>query len=193
MKFLKEPGHAPLRFWQWVLWRWLSTIAGYFFTSLAYSLVSLAFQVHFTAPPAPHTEVVNNATAFGHGSFPVFWMLNFLGMIALGMASDNVAMIIGMPWVALWLIFWVITNVCTSFYAIEVEPHFFYWGYAWPLHNIVEATRTIVFDTHSRLGLNFGVLFAWAGINSILFPFCCYFMRWMEQRSQKKEKEKKDQ
>ena len=55
-------------------------------------------------------------------------MVNFIGMGALGLACENVAMVIGQPWTAMWLIFWVITNVSTSFYAIELSPHFYYWG-----------------------------------------------------------------
>ena len=50
------------------------------------------------------------------------------GMGALGLACENVAMIIGQPWTSMWLIFWVITNVSTSFYAIETAPAFFRWG-----------------------------------------------------------------
>lgn len=48
-----------------------------------------------------------------------------VGMNALGIACENVAMVIGQPWTALWLIFWVITNVATSFYSIELAPNFF--------------------------------------------------------------------
>lgn len=44
-------------------------------------------------------------------------------------------MIVGTPWVGLWLIFWVISNVSTSFYPIDITPHFYYYGYAFPLHN----------------------------------------------------------
>ena len=101
-------------------------------------------------------------------------------------------MIIGQPWTAMWLIFWVITNVSTSFYAIELSPAFFYWGYAWPLHSIVEASRTVIFDLHSRLGLDFGILFAWCGVNTVVFPFACYFARWKQMREKKKEQQKKE-
>jgi hypothetical protein len=104
-----------------------------------------------------------NPVSYGHGTFLVYWMLNFFGMIALGIACENVAMVVGAPWVGLWLIFWVITNVCkyphsatrlsspprpledfanklprslaTSFYDIEITPAFYRWGYAWPLHS----------------------------------------------------------
>ena len=191
MKFVTTPGQPALKFWQLILWRWLSTLIAYLIMSLAYSLISLAFQIPFHNSPASHTVVASGASAFGRGSFPVYWMVNFVGMIALGLACENVAMVIGQPWTAMWLIFWVITNVSTSFYAIELSPHFFYWGYAWPLHQIVEASRTIIFDTHSRLGLDFGILFVWCAVNSTLFPACCYFQRWTKQKEMKKEAESK--
>jgi hypothetical protein len=50
------------------------------------------------------------------------------------------------------------------------------------MHNIVECTRAILFDLHPRIGLNFGILFAWCGIGTILFPLCCYYMRWNTAR-----------
>lgn len=189
MKFLKPEGHAPLKFWQLIIWRWFSTISAYFMLSLAYSLISLAFQINFSGgnPVSSHTEVTStvdgnsNPDAFGHGTFPVYWMLNFFGMIALGLACENVTMFVGQPWTALWLIFWVITNVSTAFYNIDIEPDFYRWGYAWPLHYIVEASRTILFDLHSQLGLDFGVLIAWGAVNTALFPFACWFMRWKTQ------------
>ena len=49
----------------------------YFFISLAYSLVPLAFQVPFSRASASATETAYNATAYGRGSFPVYWMVNF--------------------------------------------------------------------------------------------------------------------
>ena len=135
MKFIQPEGHRPIHFYQLIIWRWVATVTAYLFLSLFYSLISLAFQIPFTASAAPHTEVANPATAYGHGSFPVYWMINYVGMIALGLACENVAMIVGMPWTAFWLIFWVISNVSTSFYSITLAPRFYYWGYAWPLHN----------------------------------------------------------
>jgi len=50
----------------------------------------------------------------------------------------------------------------------------------------------ILFNVHSRLPQNFGILLGWVLVNCALFPFCCYFMRWMKQRTEKKEKEKKE-
>lgn len=70
---------------------------------------------------------------------------------------------------------WVITNVSTGFYDIDIEPAFFRWGYAWPLHNVVEASRQILFGLHSRIGLDFGVLFAWAAVNTAIVSFVDLF------------------
>jgi hypothetical protein len=135
MKYLSPLGHPPLHFYQLVIWRWFATVAAYFLLSLCYSLVSLAFQIPFSNPPASHVETAINPTAYGHATFFVYWMINFIGMSALGLACENVAMAAGQPWTALWLIFWIITNVSTSFYSLDLAPGFYSWGYAWPLHN----------------------------------------------------------
>lgn len=143
MQFIQSPGHRPLHFYQLIAWRYIATLTAYLFLSLFYSLISLAFQISFTAPSAPTTVVANPATAYGHGSFPVYWMVNFVGMIALGLACENVTMVVGQPWTAFWLIFWVITNVATSFYSITLAPRFYFWGYAWPLHNSKSPFREV--------------------------------------------------
>lgn len=135
MKFLSAEGHPPMKFPSFIAWRWCATIAAYFFLSLSYSLISLAFQIPFNNHSAPATEVANNPEPYGKGTFVVYWMINYVGMISLGLACENVAMVIGQPWTAMWLIFWVITNVSTSFYSLDLAPKWYYWGYAWPLHN----------------------------------------------------------
>ncbi|KIW29952.1 uncharacterized protein PV07_05736 [Cladophialophora immunda] len=178
-KFLIPKCHPPLHFWALVLFRLFMTTAAYLLMSLAYSLVSLAFLIPFSNKyPHNDTTMAKDPDAYGHATFVGYWMLNWVGMYALGLASENVTMIIGQPWTALWLIFWVISNVSTAFYAISLAPGFFQFGYAWPLYRIVNASRTILFDTHSRIGLNLGVLLAWRAVNILLFPFRCVFMRW---------------
>ena len=170
-------GHRRIFFGHLVIWKYCSTLGAYFFMSLSYSLVSLAFQIPFSNPPASHVEVALHANAYGKASFVVYWMINFVGMCALGFACENVAMIVGQPWTAIWLIFWVISNVCTAFYPIELAPAFYYYGYAFPLHNIVEATKIILFDVNSTIGLHLGVLLAWWAVNTALFPVCSWWLR----------------
>ncbi|KAJ5110426.1 hypothetical protein N7532_000961 [Penicillium argentinense] len=180
--FMKPDGHPPLKVPHWIIWRILSAIAAYFFLSLFYSLVSLAFNIPFSNDSAPDTLSANSPNAYGKGSFVVFWMLNWVGMAALGFPCENMAMILGFPWSSLFLIFWVITNVATGFYVLDLAPGFYAWGYAWPLHRIVEAIRTILFDTHSRIGLDFAVLFIWVAISLALYPVATFIMRWKMKR-----------
>lgn len=130
---LIKGNHPPLKTAQWLVWRLCSSIAAYFFLSLFYSFVSLAFQIPFSNSPAPDTLPADNANAYGHGSFVVFWMLNWVGMAALGLPCENMGMILGSPNSALFLIFWVITNVATGFYSLDLAPGFFAWGEACPL------------------------------------------------------------
>lgn len=183
MKYLSPKGHPPLHFRHLIAWRYIATVSSYFFLSLIYSFVSLAFLMPMSNQPASHVWPTKNANAYGHGTFVVYWMGNWVGMIAFGLASENMAMLLGTPWTALWLIFWVISNVATGFYALDLAPNFYRWGYAWPMHNIVELTRSTLFDLQqSHVGRNFGVLFVWVAIDTLLFPACCYFMRWNTAR-----------
>ncbi|KAJ9615647.1 hypothetical protein H2200_001723 [Cladophialophora chaetospira] len=195
MKFIlpsTSSPHPPLKFAHLIIWRYFSTITAYFFLALCYSLVSLAFQIPFSRTPPhglstwPKNDVADNANYLGKSTFLVYWMLNFFGMSALGLACENVAMLIGQPWTALWLVFWVITNVSTGFYALELAPGFYGWGYAWPLRQIVYASRTLLFGTNSKLGVNFGILAAWIVVGTVLFPVSCWVMRWKGVRDKKK-------
>jgi len=105
MKFITFPGHRPHHFYQLIIWRWIATIVAYFLLSLFYSLISLAFQIPFDTGAKLETMIKNPATAYGRGSFAVYWMVNYVGMTALGLACENVGMIVGQPWTAFWLIF----------------------------------------------------------------------------------------
>lgn len=194
--------HPPLRFRQLIVYRWCATIVAYFFLSLSYSLVSLAFQIPFSHSPPAALEVdghwtptssIRNANYLGHGTWPTYWLLNFIGMAALGLTCENMAMFLNalspLPFSALFLIFWVITNVSTGFYAIELASDFYKWGYAWPLRHIVEGSKTLVFGTRSQLGLNFGVLIAWVVVGTVLFPVACWCMRWKAMKDRRKAAE----
>lgn len=58
-----------------------------------------------------------------NGQFPqVYWAINYVGMIALGLACENVAMVIGQPWTAMWLIFWVITVHIRPLHPFDTTP-----------------------------------------------------------------------
>lgn len=164
LKYLSPRGHPPLHFTHLIAWRYLATVMSYFLLSCIYSLVSLMFLFPFDGEPGSHVHRESKVIAYGRATWMVYWMVNWLGMTALGLASENMAMLLGTPWTAIWLIFWVITNVSTGFYPIVLENSFFRWGYAWPIHNVAEATRQILFDLHPRIGLNLGILVVWVSL-----------------------------
>ncbi|KAK9484658.1 hypothetical protein V1527DRAFT_185770 [Lipomyces starkeyi] len=165
-----------------LVYRTFLSFAAYFFLSLFFSLLSLAFQVDFTR-------------AYGRGGFVVFWMIMFLGMTAVGGASENMALICVAtypPLVGFWLIFMVISNGSPAFYSIELEPAFFKYGYAFPIHNVANAFKTVLFNTKSNIGLNVGVLLAWIAVNTAFAPVSIWIFeranKWKESKKIKGEK-----
>ncbi|CAG5184061.1 uncharacterized protein ALTATR162_LOCUS10890 [Alternaria atra] len=95
--YLSPRGHPPLHFYQLIIWRYVATVASYFLLSLVYSLVSLAFLMPMDHPKAAHDQPANNPNAYGSGTFVVYWMVNWIGMTAFGLASENMAMLLGTP------------------------------------------------------------------------------------------------
>ncbi|KAL0572822.1 hypothetical protein V5O48_009150 [Marasmius crinis-equi] len=144
--------------------RMASVFTAYFFLSLFYSLLSKAFQVDFSRK-------------FGTGGFVVFWMLNYIGMLAVGLALEAMITLLTVRFIPFFMIVWIITNVSVCFMPIEVLPRIYHYGYATPFYNVSKAIRTILFSTKNHVGLNFGVLFAWVAISCITLPLFQWFMR----------------
>lgn len=174
--------HRKLYFGQLVSWKYISTFIAYAFMSLSYSFVSLAFQIPFSSQPYSHVEPPPpemSVNGYGHASFVIYWAINYLGMCALGFACENVAMVVGQPFTAIWLIFWVISNVCTAFYPLELAAGVYRYGLFFPLYNVVKATRIVLFDlTHEHMGRHVGILVAWWAVNTMLFPLAARVFRW---------------
>lgn len=142
-------------FWQRFLYRCAVNCASMFIVSLCFSLVSLAFQQDF--------EV-----AYGKAGFVVYWLVNYLAMLALGGATDNIQILFVKyfpPILPVWLLFWVIVNTATAMSPLEVSPGVYVYGRAMPLYNALEAIRTILFNVKSTIGLNVGVLLIWIVVN----------------------------
>lgn len=169
VSFFQIPNFAQIQmiflgkipFIQYMVYRPLLNMLSILILSLAFSMVSLAFQQDFTVH-------------FGRRGFPIFWMINFLSMWALNGASENVVgiiMNIYAPSAGFWLISWVVLNSSTGISPLELCPGVFRVGWALPVNNAQMAIRTVLFGTRNRLGLNFGVLIAWVVVNWLLsFP-----------------------
>ncbi|KAA8909508.1 hypothetical protein TRICI_004473 [Trichomonascus ciferrii] len=145
----------------YIFYRWFSAQVSYFVISLFYSLLTLAFQV-------------DTGFTFGKSGFLVFWMFNFLGMSAVGGANENVALVLFAyfpPALGFWLLFWVISNISPAYGPIQLCPEFYRYGYAFPIYNVLEATRVVLCNTTKRtLGRHIGVLIAWIAVNSLVLP-----------------------
>lgn len=129
----------------------------YFFFSLLYMALSCAWQIRFDK-------------FFGAAGYPIFWALSYCAMLAFGLVIENFNNAIGQPFTALFFTFWVISNVCTGFFPVELESNFYKWGLAWPLRHDLIGAKAIVYGTKNLLGLNFGVLIAWIAVSLALQP-----------------------
>lgn len=162
---------SKVPFLQYMFYRLALNIPFILVLSLSYSLISLAFQQDFTKH-------------FGHRGFPIYWMINFLSMAALGGASDNVVAITMNflpPALDFWLVFWVAFN-SAGLGALELSPEVFKVERAFPLFNAQTAVRTVLFGTKNQLGKNFGILIGWCVVNWLVsFPIL-YTIKYLKRQ-----------
>ncbi|KAG1775322.1 hypothetical protein EV702DRAFT_973142 [Suillus placidus] len=170
-----------LRLRSLILLRLLWPVTLYFFVSLMYALLSLAFGVPF-------------GRKFGHAGFVIYWMMSWCAMCALGLALESMITLLTVKFIPMFLILWIISNVSVAFYPIEVLPAIFRYGFAMPFYNVSSTVRTIIFDTKNQIGLNFGIQFSWILISCITLPIFQWFVRRRQikalEASQKAAREK---
>lgn len=166
VSFFAEPhqkvAKTPIKRPHYLLYRYISSILAFFFLSLIFGLASLAYQIDFTV-------------TYGKSGFLVYWSITFLTMCAVGLANEVMAMLIipiYPPLLGFWLIFWVIVNIAPTYNAVALTNNFYRYGYAIPIHNGYEATKTVFFDVYKgQLGRNIGILIAWIFVLTVVFPF----------------------
>ncbi|KAJ6537664.1 hypothetical protein B0H19DRAFT_372573 [Mycena capillaripes] len=141
-----------------------TSFMAYFFISLFYTLLSRAFQLPFDRQ-------------FGSAGLVIFWMLNWMGMLACGLALEAMITLLSVRFVPFFLIIWIISNVSVSVFPLQVLPHLYRYGYAFPFYNISRAVRSIIFATKNDVGMNFGVLIAWIALSCLTLPLFQWFMR----------------
>ncbi|KAF8073458.1 hypothetical protein FPV67DRAFT_1736907, partial [Lyophyllum atratum] len=147
-----------------IITRYVSSFGAYFVVSLFYAMLSLAFQLDFSRK-------------FGHGGFIIFWMLNWVGMLAVGLALESLLTLLTQRFMPFFMIIWIIANVSVCIFPIEVLPVVFRYGYAMPFYNVSHAVRCIVFGTKNTVGVNFAVLIAWAAVSCLTLPLIQWFVR----------------
>jgi hypothetical protein len=153
--------------------RLIVPIISYLPVSLIYAMISLPFKLPFGAK---YTYA---------GGFFLFWILIFVGMIALGMATEAVLTLLTVRFISFFLIPYIVINVSVTVVPNEIQPWFYKYGYGFPIFNMSQAVRTIIFNTKNHLGRNFGALIAWAVLSLITVPLFTYLMRRKEIREER--------
>lgn len=145
-----------------IAFRLLSSQVTFLLFSFIYCLMTLLFQIPVT-------------TTFGHSGFLVLWATIFLYFGALGGINENVAIMIAArdrTYIGFWIVFFIISNVSTTFYPLLLCPKFYRYGYALPMKNAHEIMNVIFFDTYKGvMGRSYGVLIAWIVICNIALPY----------------------
>ena len=68
-------------------------------------------------------------------------------------------------------------NISVTVLPTELEVWFYKYGLGFPVYNMSQAVRTIIFNTKNHLGRNFGVLLAWVALSLITLPLFQYLVR----------------
>lgn len=149
--------------------------------SFSYAMISLPFKVTFGA---------NFSYA---GGFFIFWIYIYMGMAALGLSTEAMVTLLTPRFIANFLLILIIYNVSVASVPIILQPAFYRWGYGFPVFNLSQTVRTIIFNTKSHMGLNAGVLICWMVLNFVTITLFTWFIRKRtlnEERAQERALEK---
>lgn len=169
---LRQPLEPYLTLRQLFALRIIAPMIAYIPISFSYAMLSLPFNVPFDAH-------YSNAGA----GFFAYFIFAYLGMGALGMATETMVSLITPNGMSYFLTPFIVVNVSVATLPISQQPWFFNYGAAFPFYNIAQATRTLIFNTHSHLGLNAGVLVAWIVFSSITVCLASWFLRGREKKA----------
>ncbi|KAG9047508.1 hypothetical protein FS837_002093 [Tulasnella sp. UAMH 9824] len=164
-----------LRFTSYARMRVLVPLVIYIPLSFSYAMVNLPFKITFDAKYSYA------------GGFFLFWVFVYLGMAALGLATEAMITLLTPRFIAYFLIALIISNVSVASVPIVLQPSFYRYGYGFPVFNLSQAVRTIIFNTKDRLGLNAGVLLAWVVLSMITVPLFTWLMRRKDEQAEKQK------
>jgi len=153
---------------KYYIYRMLLLPIMFLFLSALYLALSCAWKIRFDK-------------FYGASGYAIYWMLSYASMLAFGLAVENINNLLGPPFTPVFFVFWVISNVATGFYPVELLSNFYLWGLAWPLRHDLLGAKALLFGTKNLLGLNFGVLIAWVAVSLVLQPFTI----WVQLRREK--------
>nr|GAT60486.1 predicted protein [Mycena chlorophos] len=133
---------------QLIVLRLVTSFSAYFCLALFYLILNLAFGLPVTR-------------FFGGGGVLIFFFLTWLFILASGLAIESMVTILTLKFVPFFLLLWIISNVSITFFPIEVLPALYGYGWVWPMFNVSQAVRAIVFGTKNTIAINVAVLIVW--------------------------------
>ncbi|KAH6912230.1 hypothetical protein BKA70DRAFT_829109 [Coprinopsis sp. MPI-PUGE-AT-0042] len=154
-----------LRLRSLIMLRLASSFGAYFVISLFYSLLNETF------------GLTTSATFGRANGFMILWMLNWIGMLSVGLALESVITLATPRYIPFVMVFWIIVNNSVCMNAIELMPAVYKYGYGSPFYNISRGIRTITLGTKNDVGLNFGVLLVWVLVSSVTMPLFQWYVR----------------
>ncbi|KDN46618.1 hypothetical protein K437DRAFT_223533 [Tilletiaria anomala UBC 951] len=167
---MRQPIQPWLKLSHLTAMRLLVPLFAYFWLSLSFAALNTPFKVAFTG--------LNGNAAAG---FFAFWAAMFTGMTVFGYVTEAFLCILGPKFIVFGLMFWIILNVSSANYPLEMLNVFYRYGYAMPFYNLKQIFLTIIFNTgrHIMILQYFGVLWAWLAVALLTMPF--WF--WYEQHN----------
>ncbi|KAI9069931.1 hypothetical protein FKP32DRAFT_1670972 [Trametes sanguinea] len=145
-------------------------LIAYFPLSMSYALINLAFDLPL-------------GTKFGAGAgFLVFCVYVYLGMAALGLSIEAMITILTPRFTPFFLFTLILYNVSPVVLPDELQPAIFTYGSGFPIWNLSQALRTIMFNTNSHLGRNIAVIVAWIIMSCGTMTVFTWYMRRREKR-----------
>ncbi|PCH39534.1 hypothetical protein WOLCODRAFT_85873 [Wolfiporia cocos MD-104 SS10] len=154
----------------YVALRVFAPLLAYIPLSLAFATVSLPFHVPFSAK---YTEAQG---------FFLFWIIVYVFMGAVGLATEFAIGVLTIRYAPFFLITLIITNVSTTEYPVILQPGIFHYGKGFLFYNAAQAFRTITFNTKSHLHVNIPVLVAWLLLSVITVSISTYLLDWRSRR-----------
>jgi len=168
-------------FWSLYAWRLAVPFVMYFWLSLWFTILIVCWQIPVTA-------------AVGRAGFVVLWALNYVALLAVGLAIETMLSVLTPKFLPFFLIFWIITNISSSFTPIETTQQFYRFLRWVPFLQIVEAYKIIFYATRENkyLGLYFGVLIAVTLVNLVGLALGMMLERKREEKALRKQVEESE-
>jgi hypothetical protein len=137
----------------------------YFPLCLSYALVNLAFNLPFGA-------------RYNYPSgFFLFVVYIYLAMASLGLALESMITLLTPRFVPFFLFALIVFNVSPVVLPNQLQNPLYSYGHGFPIWNLSQAVRTIIFNTHSHLGVNASVLVGWILVSCGTLSGFTWFIR----------------